>query len=80
MTGCRLRVYHGPEDSTVSSLADGSRENTVTVPLRDVLLALADAVHSRRRWLEDFADDEMTVSTDLFEVLLAYQHYCRPSA
>jgi hypothetical protein len=30
--------------------------------------------------LADFADDEITVSMDLYEVLLAYQHYRRPSA
>ena len=39
-----------------------------------------DAVHSGRTWLNDFEDDEVTISTDLFEVILAYQHYRRPSA
>ena len=45
-----------------------------------LLLTLADAVHGRRGWLRDFEDDEVTISTDLYEVLLAYQHYRRPSA
>jgi hypothetical protein len=37
-------------------------------------------MRSQRTWLRDFADDEITISTDLYEVLLAYQHYRRPSA
>jgi hypothetical protein len=52
----------------------------VTVPLVEVLPLLADAVRSERTWLQDFAEDEITVSMDLYEVLLAYQHYRRPSA
>ena len=28
----------------------------------------------------DFTDDEITISSDLYEVILAYQHYRRPSA
>ena len=55
-------------------------EDRVTVPLRDILLTLADAVQGRRGWLHDFEDDEVTISSDLYEVLLAYQHYRRPSA
>jgi len=41
---------------------------------------LMDAVHSGRTWLRDFEDDEVTISTDLYEVILAYQHFRRPSA
>jgi hypothetical protein len=41
---------------------------------------LADAVNNQRTWVGDFADDEITISTDLYEVLLAYQYYQRPSA
>ena len=40
----------------------------------------ADAVNSRRTWLSDFAHDEITITTDLYEVILAYQHHIRPSA
>jgi hypothetical protein len=52
----------------------------VTVALSEVLPLLADAVNSHRTWLSDFDDDEITVSADLYEVLLAYQYYRRPSA
>jgi hypothetical protein len=30
--------------------------------------------------LDDFRDDEITISSDLYEVILAYQHFRRPSA
>jgi hypothetical protein len=52
---------------------------TVTIPLGDVLPALADAVSRQRAWVNDFLDDEISISSDLYEVLLAYQHYRRPA-
>ena len=53
---------------------------SVTLPLGDVLPLLLDAARSRRQWVDDFADDQITISSDLYEVLLAYQHFRRPSA
>jgi hypothetical protein len=82
MSRTQLRIYTGPaEDPSAVKLtqADNTRQ-TVTVPLAEVLPLLADAVRSERTWLTDFADDEITISMDLYEVLLAYQHYRRPSA
>ena len=76
-----LRVYYGPqEESSTVALADRTRSDGVTVPLMEVLPLLADAIRSDRTWLNDFADDEINISMDLYEVLLAYQHYRRPSA
>ncbi len=81
MARTQLRVYHGPENETAASVAEtASRRDMVTVPLGDIFPLLADAVRSERTWLRDFADDEITISTDLYEVILAYQHYRRPSA
>jgi hypothetical protein len=82
MRSNHLRVYHGPQDDSATvSLADcrDGREK-LTVPLMEVLPLLADAVQSDRTWLRDFADDEIKISMDLYEVLLAYKHYRRPSA
>lgn len=81
MRSNHLRVYHGPqEDCTNLHIADGNARDAITVPLMEVLPLLADAVRSDRTWLRDFADDEVKISMDLYEVLLAYQHYRRPSA
>jgi hypothetical protein len=77
----RLRIYYGPsEDTTTQTLNAPPAPNQVSVPLRDVFPVLADAIRSDATWLRDFADDEISLSTDLYEVILAYQHYRRPSA
>ena len=54
--------------------------DSVTLSLGEVLPLLLDATKNRRQWISDFADDEITISSDLYEVLLAYQHFRRPSA
>lgn len=74
----RLRVYYGPEE-VVATEQPGARQ-MVTVPVGEVLPLLMEACRSRRAWLDDFSEDEMTISSDLYEVLLAYQHFHRPSA
>ncbi len=82
MSPNHLRVYYGPtpESSSAGVAETEDRRQTVTVPLMEVMPLLADAVQSQRTWLRDFQEDEMTISMDLYEVLLAYQHYRRPSA
>ncbi|MEX2187883.1 MAG: hypothetical protein WD875_13850 [Pirellulales bacterium] len=79
MANRQLRVYYGPNGAEAQRAADVPT-NSVTVALGEILPLLADAVQSRRTWLDDFATDDVTISTDLYEVLLAYQHYRRPSA
>lgn len=77
----RLRIYYGPESESATVLEDTQfRRDTVTIPLGEAFPALLDAVENSRSWPMDFEDDEITISTDLYEVLLAYQHYRRPSA
>jgi hypothetical protein len=80
MARSRLRVYYGPETGRATLGKAKKSENTVRLPLGEVLPLLADAVRSERTWLNDFEDDEITISNDLYEVILAYQHCRRPSA
>lgn len=82
MQASTLRIYRGPEDkATPVPAARMSQDNrSVTAPASKLLPLLADAILSQRTWLEDFADDEVTVSADLYEVLMAYQHFRRPVA
>jgi hypothetical protein len=81
MPACHLKIYRGPESTTAPTLAKNSAGKAcVTVPLSEALPLLADAFNAQRTWLSDFEDDEITVSADLYEVLLAYQFYRRPSA
>jgi len=69
----RLRLFTG--DDTVAPVA----EPPVTVRLADVSRALLDAARRNRAWLDDFADEEIQVSQDLYEILSAYVRM-RPGA
>lgn len=86
MANRHLRVYYGPETENDNlpvrsrSGLESDYTRRVTVPLKDILSTLTEAVQRRRGWVQDFEDDEVTISTDLYEVILAYQHYHRPSA
>ena len=80
MNASHLRVYYGPQDENSKGNATDTHRETVAVPLMEVMPLLTDALQSHRTWLRDFADDEVSISMDLYEVLLAYQHYRRPSA
>jgi hypothetical protein len=83
MAASRLRVYHGPEQEPMVATAPADTiplRDTVSLPLGEVLPLLMDAVKNGRQWVGDFFDDDITISSDLYEVLLAYQHFRRPSA
>ena len=81
MKRSRLRVYVGPEESPMTAVHSADlRKQAVTVSAKEVFDLLADAIRDERSWLEDFYDDEISIPTDLYEVLLAYEHYRRPSA
>ena len=80
MARAQLRVYYGPEKLQGPHTKHATQEDLVQVRLGEILPLLADAVRSQRTWLRDFEDDQVTISTDLHEVLMAYQHCRRPSA
>jgi hypothetical protein len=81
MARSNLRIYRGPADNTATlEPASTASAAKITVNLGEMLPLLADAVASRRTWLTDFEDDQITISADLYEVLLAYQYYRHPAA
>ncbi|QDV67453.1 hypothetical protein Poly24_11530 [Rosistilla carotiformis] len=53
---------------------------TVTVSVGDLVPLLVDAWETDRNWLRDFCKDEVSVSEDLYEVLLAYHQIRRCEA
>ena len=76
----QLRVYYGPEDSRSVALSEmQSTKQTVDIPLRMLLDTLGDAMRKQRAWLDDFDDEDVTVSSDLYEIIAAYQHWQRPA-
>lgn len=64
----RLKMFLGeaPVESTAAPAG-------ITVTLREISDILADAVTSRRTWLQDFADDPVQIPNDLYDVLVAYR-------
>jgi hypothetical protein len=77
----QLRVYSEPDLALRDfSVVEESADRGVQVTLGDILPLLADAVASNRTWLTDFADDEITITSDLHDVLQAYRHFRRPGA
>jgi hypothetical protein len=70
-----LRVYRSEDDAETPTLATP----TVRVCLADLLPLVALAHRNNYAWLQDFLDDEVRISEDLYEVLQAFRCY-RPSA
>ena len=77
----QLRIFRGPEEqeSQHSVNTAGTARPCLTLALSEVLPALSDAVETGRGWVEDFSDDEITISSDLYEVLMSYRYF-RPVA
>jgi hypothetical protein len=79
MAGSPLRVVFGQDEETrAGTLNECAPRGQATVRLGEVAELLADAVRSDRTWLYDFQDDEVTISSDLYEVLAAYRRLRRP--
>jgi hypothetical protein len=71
----RLRVF----PHVAESFHQDTPEPTVRVSLRDLLPLIAMAKRQKFLWLDDFLDDEVRITTDLYDVLSAFNK-CRPSA
>ncbi|MEQ8791131.1 MAG: hypothetical protein RIC55_33020 [Pirellulaceae bacterium] len=77
----KLRLYFGPEPQDDAPVEEASAApSQLTVRLAEILPLLAEAYRGRRLWLNDFADDQITISSDLYEILLAYENLHRPAA
>ena len=71
----RLRVYPDSRDDEEFA----AQEPTLHVRLGDLLPLVALAARHNYLWLQDFLDDEVAITTDLYEVLRAFR-CSRPSA
>jgi hypothetical protein len=70
-----LRVFPSPADTPADEVA----EPTVRVSLGDLLPLVTLAQRHNYLWLRDFLDDEVSITSDLYEVLRAFRCY-RPPA
>jgi hypothetical protein len=71
----RLSVYPRSRDEVEAPV----QEPTLHVRLGDLLPLVALAARHNYLWLQDFLDDEVAITTDLYEVLRAFR-CSRPSA
>jgi hypothetical protein len=72
-----LRVF--PQTHEPASREDG-QEPAIHVSLGDLLPLLAHAKRKQYVWLQDFLDDEVAITPDLYDVLCAFSSCRRPSA
>jgi hypothetical protein len=70
-----LRVYSTPEEN----LDPQGQPATVGVTLGELLPLLAIAHRRNYVWLQDFLDDQVAITPDLYEILRTFRLY-RPSA
>jgi hypothetical protein len=75
MATAHLRVFPRPEDDP----HDDVHAPAVPIRLADLYPLLAQAYRDNYVWLRDFEEDQLLVSSDLFEVVRAFSD-CRPSA
>jgi hypothetical protein len=75
MATAQLRVFPHPEEEDRAEL----RSPGVPIRLVDLYPLLAQAYRDNFVWLRDFEDEQLVVSSDLYEVVRAFSN-CRPSA
>ncbi|MEM6470725.1 MAG: hypothetical protein AAF802_14295 [Planctomycetota bacterium] len=56
----------------LDQITGNSPVKTRTVPLQNLVSLLIHAERFNRTWLKDFAEDTVTINSDLHDVLLAY--------
>ncbi len=71
----QLRVYPTSAETSRSECSEPS----VGIRLGDLLPLVALAQRQNYLWLQDFLDDEVRVTSDLYDVLRTFRTY-RPSA
>jgi hypothetical protein len=69
--GPHLRLFPGSDEDTGGF--DRPTVPTVSIRLRDLLPLVAMAQKNHFIWLKDFLDDEVRISDDLHDVLMAFR-------
>ena len=77
MNPSKLRIVFSNEQQVEAQPLASPSTQQVTVRLEEVFPVLIEAIANGHGWIQDFADDPLTISSDLYEVLLAYQHHRR---
>lgn len=56
-------------------VAESETTPTRTIRLEQIFPLLLDAVANDSAWLADFSEEPVTISDDLYDVILAYRHF-----
>ncbi|MBI2805704.1 MAG: hypothetical protein HYX68_12060 [Planctomycetes bacterium] len=72
----QLHLYRAP----VELEHDETPEPSVNIRLADLLPLLALAKKNNYLWLQDFLEDQVTVTPDLYDVLRSFSTYARTPA
>ncbi len=72
----QLRVY---PDSLDTDFPD-AQEPSIRISLGDLLPLLMFAKRNNYLWLQDFLEDEVSITPDLYDVLRSFGNVQRPSA
>ncbi len=68
----QLRLYTGGNDCSVA-------EPPVSVKLSELTRVLLESAEWDKTWMQDFSNDDIQVSADLYEIISHFTHL-RPSA
>ncbi|MFV0445190.1 MAG: hypothetical protein ACK5Q5_16560 [Planctomycetaceae bacterium] len=63
----RLKLFCGEEDGGLAM-----EPSRVSMKFSDFFQVVAEATRYKRTWLQDFAEDDVQIPEDLYEVLSAY--------
>lgn len=70
-----LRIYFGPDDNQSVPLSQArDADATVEMPLKVLFETMTDATVRGLAWADDFKDENVVVSKDLYQVISAYQN------
>ena len=72
----QLRVY----SPVIDAEDDEMHDPTIRIRLADLLPLLAFAKKNNYLWLQDFLDDEVSVTSDLYDVLRSFSEAQRTPA
>lgn len=67
-------------DAQLDALTGGAETKSVSISLGQMVPLLIDAAEKNRLWLNDFADENVEIDSDLYEILLAYGRMRRREA
>jgi hypothetical protein len=68
-----LRLFREHAESDFDDQTDPLPNPTVRIRLRDLIPLIAVAQKNHFIWLQDFLDDEVNISDDLHDVLMAFR-------